>query len=72
MSGAPSLDERVVELESRLAFQEHALSELSDALADARALGERQALRLQQLVDDLRQLRGSMLDSQGEQAPPHY
>ena len=30
------LEQRLVELESRLAFQEHALSELSDALAEAR------------------------------------
>ena len=30
-------DRRVTELESRFAFQEHAISELSDALAAARA-----------------------------------
>jgi len=32
-----ALEQRLVELETRLAFQEHALAELSQALADARA-----------------------------------
>lgn len=31
-----SLEARVVELETRLAFQEHAMTELSDALAELR------------------------------------
>jgi SlyX protein len=36
-------DRRVTELESRFAFQEQALQEMSDALAAARADGERNA-----------------------------
>lgn len=32
-----SLERRLVELETRLAFQEHAMGELSDALAEARS-----------------------------------
>ena len=36
MSGDAALEQRLVELETRLAFQEHALAELSEALAEAR------------------------------------
>ena len=40
------LEQRLSELETRLAFQEHALQELSDALAESRQEEGRNALRL--------------------------
>lgn len=75
MSGA---DDRIAELESRLAFQEHALSELSDALAAARDEEARNALLLHRVLEELRQLRLSMAaqapsaDPSSEPPPPHY
>ena len=71
------LERRLVELETRLAFQEHAIGELSDALASAREEGTRNALLLHRVLEDLRQLRGSLSselsgDPGQEPPPPHY
>lgn len=71
------LQARLVELETRLSFQEHALGELSDALAAARDEGTRNALLLHRVLEDLKQLRGSMSseltgDPAHEPPPPHY
>ena len=77
MPGMPGtgagLEQRLVELESRLAFQEHALSELSDALAEARLERARSQAVLEAVLADLRGLRGAMYaDSASEPPPPHY
>jgi SlyX protein len=67
------LEQRLVELETRLAFQEHAVNELSEALADARAEGGRTAALLMNLLADLRKLRGDLYaDAADEPPPPHY
>ena len=64
---------RLVELESRLAFQEHALAELSDALAESRKETSRHAELLRRALDDLKQSRGDFFaDPSGEPPPPHY
>ena len=73
-------DRRVTELESRFSFQEHALSELSDALAAARAEAEGSRLLLLRALEDLRNLRGLLYSSDSgsgadpgnEPPPPHY
>ncbi|MGY3264756.1 MULTISPECIES: SlyX family protein [unclassified Lysobacter] len=72
-----TLDDRLVELETRLAFQEHSLGELSDALADLRSENARLVLMLQRALDELRQVRaGLSSDLTGdpglEPPPPHY
>ncbi|RDZ28405.1 SlyX family protein [Lysobacter silvisoli] len=73
------LEQRVVELENRLAFQEHALSELSDALAAARSEEARNALLMHRALEELRQLRLAVSsggpglgDATSEPPPPHY
>lgn len=67
------LELRIVELETRLAFQEQALAELSDALAESRLEGARLAERLRQALDDMKQARGeSFADTAAEPPPPHY
>ena len=76
MSG-DALDVRLVELETRLAFQEHTLLEMSDALADLRSENARLVLMLQRALDEMRQLRaGLSTDLTGDPAleppPPHY
>ena len=70
-------DDRIVDLETRLAFQEHALGELSDALADLRMENARLVLTVQRALDELRQLRAGLAsdltgDPASEPPPPHY
>ena len=72
------LEQRLVDLETRLAFQEQALLELSDALAAARSEEAGNALRLHRALEELRQLRSAMAaspvtgDAANEPPPPHY
>lgn len=72
------VEQRLVDLESRLAFQEHALGELSDALAAARDEEARNNLKLMRVTEELRQLRLSLsanppaADPASEPPPPHY
>ena len=72
-----TLDDRLVELETRLAFQEHSLGELSDALADLRSENARLVLMLHRALDELRQIRAGLStdltgDPSLEPPPPHY
>ena len=71
------LEQRLVELETRLSFQEHTLGELSDAIAAARDESTRNSLLLHRVLDDLKQLRGALStdlagDPANEPPPPHY
>jgi SlyX protein len=66
-------DRRFTELESRFAFQEHALSEMSDALAASRAESARNSELLQRALEDLKQLRTLLYSDPGDEPPPpHY
>jgi len=69
----PVLEQRLIELETRLAFQEHALGELSEALADARAEGSRTSELMRGMLSDLRKVRTELYaDAADEPPPPHY
>lgn len=68
-----ALDHRLVELETRLAFQEQALAEVSEALAESRMERARTDALLQAVLADLRGLRGTLYADPGsEPPPPHY
>ncbi len=70
---AIALERRLMELETRLAFQEHALTELNDALAASRKETARNAELLRHALDDLKQSRGDFFaDQASEPPPPHY
>ncbi|WP_411831939.1 SlyX family protein [Pseudoxanthomonas mexicana] len=72
-TGGSALERRLIELETRLAFQEHALAELSQALADARIEGGRNAELLRHMLSDLRKVRTELYaDPADEPPPPHY
>jgi SlyX protein len=72
------LEQRLVDLETRLAFQEHALGELSDALAAARSEEARNTLLLFRALEEIKHLRAAMAaspltgDVGSEPPPPHY
>lgn len=71
-------EQRLVDLEMRLAFQEQAMHELSDALAASRDEESRNALLLHRMLEELQQLRGAIAtspltgDAANEPPPPHY
>ena len=66
-------DRRFTELETRLAFQEQALTEMSDALAASRAENARTQELMRRALDDLTQLRTELhSDPSSEPPPPHY
>ena len=68
-------NERLVDLETRIAFLEHALGEVSDARADARREATTDRLRLERALTDLRELRGLLpgdAGAAGDEKPPHY
>ncbi|PIQ36926.1 MAG: hypothetical protein COW59_09970 [Lysobacterales bacterium CG17_big_fil_post_rev_8_21_14_2_50_64_11] len=68
-----AVEARVDELEARVAFQEHSLIELSDALALARLENERTHRLLERTLDELRRLRAEPFTDPGiEPPPPHY
>ncbi len=72
------LNVRIIDLETRVAFQEKHILELSDALADYRSQEAQNALILHQLREEVRQLRLAMAnapltgDAANEPPPPHY
>ena len=65
--------DRLVELETRVAFQDHLLNELNDVVtAQGRELQAMQ-LQLQRAMADLKTLRGLLYaDPASEPPPPHY
>jgi len=64
-------EQRLEELETRLAFQEQAILELSDALAASRREVEQSEARLQRALAELRH--GMEPSDPGiEPPPPHY
>lgn len=66
-------ERRLNELETRLAFQEQALQELSEALADSRIEGQKNRELLTRVLEDLTQLRRALMADPGsEPPPPHY
>lgn len=67
------LEARLVELETRLAFQESALHELGEALAAMRLENLRYADLLQRALEELKAGRGAFYaDPATEPPPPHY
>ncbi|HUH90061.1 MAG TPA: SlyX family protein [Lysobacter sp.] len=77
-SSETAIEQRLVDLETRLSFQEHHIGELSDALAAARDEEARNALLLHRALQELKQLRLSLssnplsADPASEPPPPHY
>jgi SlyX protein len=68
-----ALEARVIELETRMAFQEQLLSDLNDALTATRLETAANLELLKRLVEDVKLTRGDGPgDSALEPPPPHY
>ncbi len=67
-----AFERRLTELETRVAFQEHALLEMSDALAASRAETARNAELLRRALDELKPRGDFFADPASEPPPPHY
>lgn len=66
-------EERLNDLESRLAFQELALQELSDEMASLQRLVEKQREQLALMARKLKSAQGSNIAGEHEETPPpHY
>lgn len=75
MSGESSRADagRLVDLETRIAFIEQTLIEMSDALAEARREAFRDRVKVDRALADLGELRVMIPgDTQEEPPPPHY
>lgn len=67
------MNERLIDIETKLAFQEHALAELNDAVLRQQAEIRRLTAQVEVLTDRLRALAPSPIASQAEETPPpHY
>ena len=68
-----ALEQRVVELETRLAFQEQTIAELNEAITAMRLEAAAHAELLKRMLEDLKLTRGdSTGDPSQEPPPPHY
>ncbi|MEZ5456266.1 MAG: SlyX family protein [Lysobacteraceae bacterium] len=67
------LVERIVELEMRLAFQDDTVQQLNGVAVEQSQRIEQLERRLEQVLADLRALRGLLYaDPASEAPPPHY
>lgn len=67
------LERRTEDLETRLAFQELAIEQLSEELAEQQRTVEKMRQQMDLVISKLREQAGSPVASQSEETPPpHY
>lgn len=68
-----STDDRVTELETRLAFQDDTIQALNEVLVEQQRQLTHMQAQLGQLIERYRELAGGQLEEGGEEPPPpHY
>ncbi|MHC8307012.1 SlyX family protein [Pseudomonas sp. PB3P13] len=67
-----SLEDRVTDLESQLAFQDDTIQALSDVLAVQQRAVERLQLQMSALLKRQEEMVGQFGSSEDEAPPPHY
>ncbi|MBK5519283.1 MULTISPECIES: SlyX family protein [unclassified Pseudomonas] len=67
-----SLEERINDLESRLAFQDDTINTLNDVLVAQQAVVERLQLQMAALIRRQEEMVGQFESSEEEAPPPHY
>lgn len=72
MADETEAQKRLIEIETRLAFQEQTLQEMSDVVARQQAEIERLTLAVKELRERLRVIASPVADPSEETPPPHY
>jgi len=72
MTDHSDLQQRFIELETRLAFQEHALQGMSDTVARQQAEIDRLARVVKETRERLRGVSAPVMERSEEPPPPHY
>ncbi|MET1068493.1 hypothetical protein C9I50_14510 [Pseudomonas prosekii] len=67
-----NLEERVNDLESRLAFQDDTIQSLNDVLVAQQRVVERLQLQMSALLRRQEEMAGQFESSEEEAPPPHY
>ena len=67
-----SLEERVMDLESRLAFQDDTIQALNDVLVSQQNAVDRLQLQIAALLKRQEEMGGQFESSEEEAPPPHY
>jgi len=67
-----TLETRITELESRLAFQDDTLQALNDVLVDQQRVVERLQLQMAALLKRYEEMVGQFESFEEEAPPPHY
>ncbi|MEO5342599.1 MAG: SlyX family protein [Gammaproteobacteria bacterium SHHR-1] len=66
------MNDQLIELETRLAFQDEAIDGLNQAVLNQQRQIERLAEQVEQLKDRLKAISPSPLGADGPERPPHY
>jgi SlyX protein len=66
------IESRVMDLETRLAFQDDTIQALNDVLGEQRRVVERLQLQLQALARRQEEMQGALGVDEDEAPPPHY
>jgi SlyX protein len=72
MASSSDVQARLVDLETRAAFQEHALQEMSDVVSRQQTEIDRLNRLLKEVQDRLRGISAPVADRSEETPPPHY
>ena len=66
------MNDRIIELETRLAFQDEAINGLNQAMLSQQRQIEQLVEQVRQLKDRLKAITPSPLGDDGPELPPHY
>ncbi|MCO7513606.1 SlyX family protein [Pseudomonas guariconensis] len=67
-----SLESRIIELESRQAFQDDTIQALNDVLVEQGRVIERLQLQMTELIERYEEMVGQVGEDGEEPPPPHY
>ncbi len=65
-------DDLIIEIQTRLEFQDRTIAELNDVITDQQKQLDRLGRRLEMLGDNLKVLEASVETEQQDEKPPHY